>query len=125
MTPDSTGSYPGSITLPRMTFSEKDNGRTVGLDQNDIVAVSLDENPSTGFEWVMTNTSGIEILKDSFVLQEPAIPSQTPVTGRGGTRTWLLKLTGTGNQAFQGIYKQPWMPDSAGVATFAIFFDVS
>jgi predicted secreted protein len=122
---DSTGSFPGSIALPLMTFTGKDNGRTVGLDTNNIVAVSLDENPSTGFTWVMTNTQGIEILKDSFVVSGPSIPSQTPVTGCGGTRTWTLKLTGTGNQTFQGVYKQPWMPVADSAATFAMFFKVS
>ena len=125
VTPDLAGRYPGTITLPRMTFTEQDNGRTVHLDSGDIVALSLDENPSTGFSWVMTNTSGIEILKDSIIISEPTIPPQTPVTGRGGTRTWVLKMTGTGNQTFQGIYKQPWRPDSQGAATFAMFFDVS
>jgi len=121
---DSTDNYPGTIALPRMTFTAEDNGRTVGLDNNDIVAVSLNENPSTGFTWVMTNTSGIEILEDSFVVSEPPIPSQIPVAGRGGTRTWTLKMAGTGNLTFQGVYKQPWMPDSDSAATFAMFFDV-
>ncbi|HVP93556.1 MAG TPA: DUF3821 domain-containing protein [Methanoregulaceae archaeon] len=110
--------------LPLMTFTEKDNGKTITLDKNDVIAVSLDENPSTGFSWIMKNTSGIEILKDTFTIQEPPIPSSYQVAGRGGVRTWTLKMTGLGTQIFNGTYKQPWMPDSDTDERYGISFNV-
>jgi predicted secreted protein len=83
-------------------------------------AFSLNENPSIGFSWVMTNTSGIEILKNTFATQKSPILSPFSIAGRGGVRTWILKMTGTDIQVFSGTYKQPWMPDSGNNAGYII-----
>jgi predicted secreted protein len=119
-----SSSFQGTVLLPKRTFTETDNGKTFFLNKNDIVAVSLHENPTTGFRWVVNTTQGIGVLKNTFKRPEVIIPPDSPVTGQGGVRTWTLKMVQTGLQTFTGIYKQPWMPDNENNIPYTITFNV-
>ncbi|MCU0629539.1 MAG: protease inhibitor I42 family protein [Methanoregulaceae archaeon] len=89
------------------TFTESDNGRTITLTRGQVVKVQLNENPTTGYRWEPSVSSGIQITGDSYVA------SASGRMGAGGTRTWTLKITGTGNQQFDAGYKRSWEPGSA------------
>ena len=104
--------------IPTPVYSGNDNGRTISLARNSVVKVQLDENPTTGYSWNVTESSGIQVLSSSYVSSAPGR------FGAGGTHTWVLEITGTGTQQFSGIYKQPWMPESANDSTYTISFDV-
>jgi predicted secreted protein len=106
------------VPKPGHVYNESDNGKTYSLSQYDVVQVNLPENGSTGFTWYITTTPGIEVIDHSFKSSNPGLP------GAGGTATWLLKLAGSGNQQFSGIYKQGWMPSSENDHTYNVSFVV-
>jgi predicted secreted protein len=103
---------------PAHVYNVSDENKTFSLSQNDVVQVRLPENGSTGFQWSVTTTPGIELLEHSFEASNPG------VAGAGGTATWLLKMTGLGAQKFAGVYKQGWMPPSVNDTTCSITFIV-
>ncbi len=106
------------VGVPTPIYTGNDNGRTITLSRNSIVKIQLDENPTTGYSWNTTASSGIQVLSSSFISSAPGR------FGAGGTHTWVLKITGTGTQQFSGIYKQPWMPESADDLMYEISFNV-
>src|SRR5271157_899718 len=87
-----------------VTYTEKDNGTTADIAANTRIAVQLEENPTTGYSWNATPSSGLTVLSSDY--QEDKHPEG--MVGAGGTHTWVLQATGSGNQTFSAIYKRPW-----------------
>jgi predicted secreted protein len=111
--------YPAA-SVPTTTFTDKDNGKTVTIAKDSIVKVQLEENPTTGFSWNTTVSSGIQVI--SSVYQ----PSGTGRFGAGGIHTWVIKVTGTGLQQLSGKYYRPWLqysPDDS-FDTYVLSFNV-
>jgi len=86
----------------------------------DIVTIRLPENPTTGFSWNTTLSSGIMLLNSTYIRD----PVPAGVAGSGGTHVWTLLLKQSGTQTFHGVYKQPWMPASENDLTYDLTFNV-
>lgn len=71
---------------------------------NDTINISLGENPSTGYSWNMTASSGLTPVNDTFV-QDPAKPD---MVGVGGTHIWVFQVTNQTEQYISAIYKRPF-----------------
>ena len=109
-----------SHTLPvpgkTSTFTESDNGKTISVTRGQVVKVQLDENPTTGYRWATSISSGIQVTGDTYAA------STSGRMGAGGVHTWTLKITGTGDQHFDADYKRSWEPGSAD--SYSIHFVV-
>jgi len=86
------------------TFTEADNGRSGNITRNTRFAVVLAENPTTGFTWNETLSSGLE-LQSSDYRQDDA-PSG--MVGVGGNRTWVIVAKDPGDQKFSAVYRRSW-----------------
>ncbi len=56
--------YISSPTSQTRTLTESDNGRTIAITRGQVVKVQLNENPTTGFRWEPSISSGIRITDD-------------------------------------------------------------
>lgn len=99
------------------TFTESDNGKTITLARGQVVKIELHENPTTGYQWEHSVSSGIQVTDDTYTRSTPM------ALGSGGIRTWTLKFTGTGSQHFDAEYKRSWEPGS--VDSYSIQFVVA
>jgi predicted secreted protein/putative hemolysin len=116
------GCKPGLTTMPTVegkkmfTFTEADNGKTGDITRNTRFAVVLPENPTTGFMWNATLSSGL-VLQSSDYLQ-----NDTPagMVGVGGTRTWVILAKDIGNQKFSAISKRAWEPESGNESAYIV-----
>jgi predicted secreted protein len=98
-------------------FTETDNGMSIALTRGQVVKVRLNENPTTGYRWEPSVSSGIQISDDTYT---PSTPGRM---GSGGVRTWTLIISGTGEQHFTADYKRSW---ESGVAdTYSLQFVVT
>jgi inhibitor of cysteine peptidase len=95
-------SYISSNTGTIRTFTESDNGKTITVTKGQVVKVRLDENPTTGYRWEPSVSSGVQVTDDTYVA------STSGRMGAGGVHTWTLQVTGTGNQHFDADYKRSW-----------------
>ena len=116
-TPVATTAAPPVTTL--QVYNESANGNTITVPLNGTFAVVLLENPTTGYSWNMTVTSGLVITNDTFT------PPQSTLVGAGGSHEWDVKAIKTGQQKFSGVYKQPWMNTTANDTTFALRVNVT
>lgn len=99
-------------------FTADDNDRIFTVSRGQVVLVQLYTNPSTGFGWIPTVSSGISVIKDSYQQSDNnRFSTRGPAVGGGGIRTWTLKMTGIGDQQFSAEYKQPWMPGAGKMYT--------
>jgi predicted secreted protein len=101
VTPTKTTAGPNVTTA---VYTMNDSGKTVplGLQQN--LSIRLPENPTTGYSWNASVTSGLLITDTAYT------PDAQPVgmTGVGGTRNWTVKGVGAGTQRFSAVYVRPW-----------------
>lgn len=103
-----------------VTFTETDNGKTESIAQGTHFAIQLKENPTTGFMWNATVSSGLEIQSSDF--SQP--PSAANLVGSGGTRTWVILAKDLGNQKFSGTYRRSWEPVTGSETAFSVNVNV-
>lgn len=83
-------------------FTEDNNGSTVELATGDTFRIKLNENPTTGYQWALETTDGLEIMSDNF------LPPATGLVGAGGIHEWDIKATASGTQQVTGVYSRSW-----------------
>jgi inhibitor of cysteine peptidase len=98
------------------TFTEADNGKTGDITRNTRFAVVLPENPTTGFMWNATLSSGLE-LQSSDYHQDDA---PTGMVGVGGTHTWVILAKDIGNQKFSAISQRGWEPVTGNETMYTV-----
>ncbi|GEM_PF-724273 len=104
----------GGAAAARLSFGESDNGKTVSAFPGDTIVLSLSENPSTGYRWVMETSGCIALVASSYT------PSGTGRIGAPGTRVWRFMVNGTGPGEISAVYRRPWMQDSGSGERFAL-----
>jgi inhibitor of cysteine peptidase len=121
-TPVATTAAPETTATPVATpvvYTESADGSTVAVPVDGTFVVELAENPTTGYSWNVTVTSGLEITNDTYIAPE------TDRVGAGGSHLWDVKAISSGQQEFSGIYMQPWMNATGNETTFTLMVDVS
>ncbi len=87
-----------------MVYNESANNSTVTVFTGKEFVIELRENPTTGYMWNATVTSGLTILNDTYTMD--AAPGG--MVGVGGTHSWILTGTEAGLQQFRATYMRPW-----------------
>ena len=81
-------------------FTEDNNGSTVELVTGDTFQIKLNENPTTGYQWTLETTGGLEIMSDNFLPPAPGL------MGAGSIHKWDIKATASGTQQVTAIYSR-------------------
>ena len=101
------------------------DGTTQKLNKGEIMSITLDSNPSTGYGWFATS-SNQEVLAQMGAPQviEPQATSGTPIVGAGGTEILFFGATGTGTVTLTLEYKKGWEADITPERTIIITVEV-
>lgn len=103
------------------TFTDSDNGKTVEVTEGSTIYVKLSENPTTGYTWEMTASSGLTLIGDEY----QQTPGTEAMVGAGGIHTFEYKATGSGQQKIDGIYKRSWEETTGSEDTYTLTLDVA
>lgn len=87
-----------------MEVTQENSSETIELGPGDQIRVSLEENPTTGFQWNMSSTDGLNLIDDQYVMDE----HEEGMVGVGGTHFWTFEISGTQTQQITAVYKRPW-----------------
>ncbi len=82
------------------------SGTTITAATGDVLVLTLPENLTTGYNWSMTLSEGLSLDGEAYVQGEDA----GDLVGAGGTHEWHIKVTATGKQTIDGVYRQEWDP---------------
>ncbi len=121
-TPDVNGT-----TTKELSFAEEiakiqkntDETGPIEMALNSTTDILLKENPTTGYMWNATVTSGLEIVNDTYIAPENQIP------GASGMHEWTVKAIAPGNQTFTAVYHRPWEPVTAIDVTYTVKFVIT
>ena len=98
------------------TFSQANNGGTYPVLLDAEIQLRLPENPTTGFTWNLSVTTGLSIINDTYIPDDVS----GKLVGSGGTHVWFLKAVQPGEQVNSGDYRRPWEPASTGATFFTL-----
>lgn len=101
-----------------IVYTGDNNGSTVELATGDTFRIKLNENPSTGYQWTMETTSGLEIMSDNY------LPSTSELLGAGGIHEWDIKTTASGTQQVTGVYSRSWENMTGSEQRFVLTVEV-
>jgi inhibitor of cysteine peptidase len=115
--------FGASLALPGQSLTAAlgigDNGKTVSVSEGSIIKISLDENPTTGYSWNESVSSGLKIVDSKYTA------SGSGLMGAGGVHEWTLKAEGKGTQQFSAIYKRPWEPVAGNETSYKLTVSVN
>ena len=90
--------------MPAIILTLADSGRTVDARVGDRLALHLEENPATGYQWTM-NPLDQEVLALEHVEYRPA---RGAGMGGGGQREWTFVARKPGMTTLQFGLQRPW-----------------
>jgi inhibitor of cysteine peptidase len=111
------GSSPAPSSPTPAVYTAADDGATVEASVGEQFTVSLEENPTTGYEWDMKAGPGLTLVGDEFMGPSP---SPSPLTGAGRTHSWVFKAARAGTLTLTGLYVRPWEADGKSAADFSL-----
>lgn len=90
------------------------------MHQGDILEISLEGNPTTGYTWDI-----IELDTDILNLQgEAEYTASSDALGSGGIMTFTFLVSGTGIGRLQMVYHRPWEEDTEPLKSFNVTIDI-
>jgi predicted secreted protein len=105
----------------KLSLSSKDNGTTIKVSAGDSIVLKLDENPTTGYHWVIAFSGGLDVASNEYKQQSDT----QDLVGAGGTHTWNIDVTGTGSQTITASYVGPGEPPvQSNPPTFSVAIEV-
>jgi inhibitor of cysteine peptidase len=96
------------------------NGQSVSLKAGDQLVLSLESNPTTGFDWELLEYDET-VLK---LIGEPTFDSDSKLVGAGGIKTYTLEAQGSGKATIKLVYHRSWETDVPPEKEFDIVVEV-
>lgn len=93
-------------------MTEADDGHDAVVRLGGLLEVDLEETPTTGYRWALTDTGPLEPLGDDFELAEGA------AIGGGGRRRFRFAATKLGNGRLELELRREW--EAAPRSRFAV-----
>jgi inhibitor of cysteine peptidase len=103
-----------------MEVNETQNGGNVELQQGNLLVITLEGNPTTGYQWEMLpNTDGAVELQG-----EPEYKSGGNLAGSGGIYKFTIKAIKTGSTRVELKYYRSFEVGVPPIKTFSIGVEV-
>ncbi len=102
-------------------FGAKDNGALVQLPRGAKITIELEENPSTGYRWMISSIDKSFLVPegDAFLTGDPMSP------GAGGLRRFFFRAKSSGCTELNLINKRAWQRDDQAVGSFKLAIQIA
>ena len=113
------GCSPGGSAAPsEVSGDESHNGKKVEIAVAGTLTVTLESNPTTGFQWELASISDQAVLeKQSNTFDDP---EDTGMVGAPGKEVWTFRALKKGTSTISMEYGRPWEGGEKGVETFTL-----
>lgn len=108
----------GSIDdMAEIIITEAQNGGTISINVGDVVIISLQENPTTGYRWQIDAATGVTLTSDEFF-------GVSLAPGGGGERKLSFTAPASGTFQVRAILRRGWEQGVAPQSQFRIVIKV-
>jgi inhibitor of cysteine peptidase len=109
--------------VANMKLDASASGSTQQLKKSEVISITLESNPSTGYAWYASiSDTNIIVQMGEPEYTEPN--SSTPLVGAAGTQTFFFQGVDKGTATITLDYKRGWETDVAPVQTITIIVEV-
>ena len=99
--------------------NENDDGGQVELKLGQMLVVTLESNPSTGYRWEQAENPE-SILKQMGEAEfKPSETGEPPLIGAGGWEIFRFRASSAGQMTLQLVYHRPWEEGVEPIKTFS------
>jgi predicted secreted protein len=108
--------YPSAETVD---VNEADNGGQVELELGKLLVVTLESNPSTGYQWELVENNDSVLKQFGQTEYKSSDTGVSPRVGAGGWEIFRFKAVSAGQTTLELVYHRPW-EDAEPLKTFSI-----
>ena len=103
-----------------LKLSREDNGKLIKLRQGDVIIVSLQETPTTGYRWTVDNIDEkiLELQNEGFRIA-PGVG-----IGGSGTRTFSFRAITVGSVNLRLKLRREWLGDASIIERYSLTIKV-
>jgi N-acetylneuraminic acid mutarotase/predicted secreted protein len=113
--------YPSADTVD---VNEADDGGQIELELGQILVVTLESNPSTGYRWELLENNESILKQFGQAEFKPSDTSEPPMVGAGGWEIFRFKAVSSGQMTLELVYHRSW-EDVEPLKTFSILITVN
>ena len=95
-----------------MILTDQDSGLTISINLGEIITVRLNENPTTGYSWMVETYSGLEKIGDNF--------EAGGAIGAGGVHVFQFRTTCSCSCELHIKNWREWEGESSVLARFFV-----
>lgn len=101
------------------------DGTTQQLKKGEVMSITLESNPSTGYSWFATiSNAPVLVQMGEPQYQAPTESSSTPILGASGTQTFYFQAAETGTTTLTLDYKRGFETNVAPEKTVSLTVEV-
>ena len=103
-----------------LKVGREDNGKLIKPRQGDVITVSLQETPATGYRWAVEpiDEKILELENEGFCTAPKA------GIGGGGTRTFTFQAIAAGRGNLQLKLRREWLGDASIIERYGLTIEV-
>lgn len=94
-----------------------DNGSTIEIREGQVVSITLEANPTTGYTWEVVEPLDEQVLRH---VGEIEFKPESEAIGAGGVQIIRFEIVNAGQTALKLVYHRPWETDVEPLETFSI-----
>lgn len=98
------------------TYIADANTTNLSMKVDETALISLKENPTTGYSWNVSNSTGLEIVNDTYTMDKV----KSEMVGVGGIHEWVIKAVEAGNQTFSAVMMHVSEPAKGDEETYTL-----
>jgi inhibitor of cysteine peptidase len=101
-----------------------DNGSQVQLERGQILVITLESNPSTGYRWEVVESEESIVQQKGEAVFKSSDTRDSPPPGTGGTETFRFEARSAGDVALKLVYHRSWEEGVEPLETFTLQVEV-
>jgi inhibitor of cysteine peptidase len=104
-----------------LKLGREDNGKSIILHRDDVIRVSLEETPTTGYRWTVDNVDEkiLELQNEGFHIAPKA------GIGGSGTRTFSFRAITTGSVNLELKLRREWLGGTSITERYSLTIKVA
>ena len=103
-----------------VNVNEQDNGCKINLKQEQLVVVTLQSNPTTGYRWELIDNQDSILEQIGEAEFKPSDAPAVPPIGDGGCEIFHFMAANKGQMTLTLVYRRPWEAGVEPLSTFSI-----
>jgi inhibitor of cysteine peptidase len=100
--------------------NENDDGGQVELKLGQMLVVTLESNPTTGYRWQQADNPESVLQHIGEAEFKPSQTGEPPLIGAGGLEIFRFRAVRTGQMTLQLVYHRPWEEGAEPLKTFSL-----